>query len=348
MNVLAQAAGGIGVPPQRIPGLEHHVDESLQILRGQLRDIARSSADLPLILLQCGDLEAYGADMGNLAAQPFPGWDFWSAERSSSRPPEPSAGFHPIDVFGNHDVWPGTPLMHRKSNLYANVLAAMSQRPEFGGPIPDRTDVPVPGGRIEIYRFNTVHDSAQWQTLARGKVNRHLGRQTSYPLSGGTDPLDELECLVAQPSRLREAGDFAVRILVTHHPPHLFDWSPTMRLRVGRLGGAEDLAEILGERSIQLLIAGHRHAWDPKDGVELPNPDVVSSQPPLPAGVVQLVADTPTQFKRATASSFCVYTLRTVGSTRLQILRQIYTLRGRLDTRFTAHPVRQIAQLQLA
>ena len=82
-------------------GLNAHSSDALPALYTSLDDIIKTKEkDEEVILIQTGDLEAYGYT-GN-HADPFPGFDYWADKKNNYND---ISKF--IDVYGNHDVWPG-------------------------------------------------------------------------------------------------------------------------------------------------------------------------------------------------------------------------------------------------
>jgi hypothetical protein len=162
------------------------------------------------------------------------------------------------------------------------------QRPELRAPIPDRRDIATAANRIEVYRLDTCSTDLLDEVLARGEVVSRTTGAGTYPISGGLDPLAELQALTRRPGA---PGDSLppIRVLLLHHPVHRFP-VPNGGSE-GGLDRAGALAARLEGLGFHMVVAGHRHHRDPLAG----GPAGGIAQPPLPSGIVQLVSDSPTQ-----------------------------------------------------
>ena len=273
-------------------------------------------ADTPILVLQGGDVEALGSaapkDVNSYAA--FPSYQFVHEELVG---PEPW-----IDIFGNHDTWPGTypPMRWRHDVINRERVKTI---PGLEGPWPgtipkvygETTGVPV-----VVVRLNTISRTILEESRASGRVNDH-------PPAGADlqQVLSEIESAFADWRNKR-----AVRILLMHHPPHLFRATNRKEFTTGQLVGKKELARCLSESRVQVVVAGHRHKLDPDEGVEGLTPEM-ELQPPLRSPTVQLVAESPTQdigkeksrLRDATRRSFSRYRLFEDGD-RIAIHRVIF------------------------
>jgi hypothetical protein len=234
----------------------------------------------PVIALQTGDVEALGsaAPPALVSHEAFPSFAFVQNRL------RPSSGADCwLDLYGNHDTWPGAypPMRARHAAINRARIATIPDLhgpwPELAPPLTGPTGIPV-----LLARLNSVSRTLLEETRATGRVSDHPPAET--PLK---QVLDELSALF-DPWRGREA----VRIVLMHHPPHAFKVEAGESLTTADLVGAQELAERLAEDHVQLVIAGHRHKLDPP---LQPGPEHRPAQPPLRAPTVQLVAETPTQ-----------------------------------------------------
>lgn len=309
-------------------GLNHHSDEALTALLDTLADLAGKSRREPLIIAQCGDVEAYGGRLGNSNIFDFPGFDFFDAQVKGLN----VDAF--VTIYGNHDLWPGTIPILRPTKI-RRVLPELKSRAFFDSQIPDRVELNGNHCRIELYRIRTANSSSLLNTLAAGKIRDHLPKgMANYKQSLGRDPLAELDELCNVNS-----GKPVVRVLVMHHPPHFFAATGTLRdLTEGALTNADDFAkrQMNAVNPIHLIIAGHRHLPDPAPSVVLHPGRGGQAQLPLPAKVVQLVAESPTQDQGTEGKrpAFSVYRLEISDKKTLNVYRTIYRFESDLDLGF--------------
>jgi hypothetical protein len=308
-------------------GISEHNRRALRMLKARLPEVISdergdalrthglsAGSRLPIIVVQTGDVEAYGAREVAGGGYVFPGWDHLRSDIAPLLDQADDGHEHAwIDIFGNHDVWAGAVPFTRPSAHSKVMEEAIACVPHLDGPWPERcVHAPVlAGGRIlEVYRASTVPEGWLASVRAKGKLTPHpLGQL--LPLTGSDNALDEL-IAVAEATY----DERSIRLLLLHHPVHAFaaDW----RKRTGTAAFADRdrLARIIGRVPFQLVIAGHRHALDPAEGVSY---DAQSTmQRPLPRGTGQLVAESPTLERvvfdnvippEPTANSFSVYRL---------------------------------------
>lgn len=248
----------------------------------------KSVADgVPIIVLQGGDVETFGASLlrERNGLDPLPGFSFlqnvlWPRLISNG-----ATGC--VDLFGNHDLWAGTfPLFTPFSHI-KNAFQRIGSISGLQGPWPDRVDFPsVDGCRLELFRINSVAPDPMFGSLAAGMLIPHPPQQL-LPNSGSRSAVRELEALANQ--RPGTGAEHTVRIVATHHPPHLFDPTWSDRFTTGVLLGADSLAQSAARIPVHAILAGHRHRLDPADR-ERAGPQV-----PLPSRTVQLVCESPTQ-----------------------------------------------------
>ena len=164
-----------------------------------------------------------------------------------------------IDLYGNHDIWPGHPPLPGDVHEATQV----SQLPRIGLDWSSPFEVATSSGAVlRFHRLNTIITN-KWKggALARGGVGPHP------PFSGGF-VISEIEEVLSRvkdsaPARAEPTLD----IVLCHHPPHLFEAGLKTRYTTGYLMGADDLAD-LTPQPIALVIAGHRHALDPPPGAQ--------------------------------------------------------------------------------
>jgi hypothetical protein len=268
----------------------------------QLVETERSAiGDAPLIVLHTGDAEAFGTQ----DPDSFPGyrlldeqiWQKVTGVRGGARGVD-----RVVQVYGNHDIWPGTFPARRPTQHHQRVQALAESVAGMEPPWPSSEEIP---GQplVEVIRVNTVRPGfVAGGIFARGRVSQHLPRR------GRRKWISPMKDLML--------ADGSLKILVTHHPMHGFDGPANApRGRIERFaahfssilpsngpgaGHAVDdcdrLTRIAAERGVGLFIAGHRHALDPPDRASYRSSQ--ECQSPLPEGCGQLVAQSPTQIVR--------------------------------------------------
>jgi hypothetical protein len=238
--------------------------------------------------VQTGDVEAFG----HLAPNGLAGFQYlhdivWPRlERSDVTV---------IDLYGNHDIWPGHPPLPGE----AHDARYVSALPRIGADWTRPTDVAAPGAILRFHRLNTVIiDRLRGGLAARGSIGRH-------PPSDGLT-LPEIEGALGRIGAATALGASPMLdVVLCHHPPHLFQEGLGTRYTTGYLAGADALAGLTPE-PVTLVIAGHRHALDPPAEARLDANG--GQQPPLRPGAGQLVADSPTQ-RDGHPNSLSVYRL---------------------------------------
>lgn len=254
-------------------GLDIAYGPAWDALRERLLVIAETERSLgaAVAVAQSGDVEAYGMTPGGR----FTGFDelhgrLW--------PQLHSTGAHTCDVYGNHDIWPGTfPTLTFNRQAYQEIALLGAFKSSW--PLPSQMVTPS-GLRLRFHRINTViANQIAGGFAARGGVGPH-------PIAGPWHERDLIPALDALEKSVAYDNDGPVmNILVMHHPPHLFDAHFVTEHTLGRLEGRELLCRRLESIGIHLVIAGHRHRCDPRMGHT-----GVLSQEPLPSHIAQLVA----------------------------------------------------------
>jgi Calcineurin-like phosphoesterase len=254
------------------------LSEALPVLLAREREEIEEGT--PVIALQTGDVEALGsaapADIEDHDA--FPSFAF---VQNSLRLQAGADSW--LDLYGNHDTWPGAypPMRWRHAAINRARIASIPDLhgpwPELAPPLAGPTGIPV-----LLVRLNTVSRTMLEETQATGNVSDHP------PAGAPRDKVLEQLADLFEPWE----GQQAVRIVLMHHPPHPFQMMAGESLTTAGLEGAQELADRLAKHHVQLVIAGHRHKLDPP---LQPGPDHRPGQPPLRAPTVQLVGESPTQ-----------------------------------------------------
>ena len=268
-----------------VRGFNTHSRQTLDAFLATLSALVRDVQTGKKVVVQTGDVEAFGW----LRRGAFRGFDYWASKRQQLKD-----GSEFVDIYGNHDVWPGT--LPGADPLSADVVELLLlQRPEFADLLPDKTVVRTTTCLLEFYRVNTIRSGFVANTMAYGRIaaDRRITGRDVYPHSRSNDPFMELAAL----ARDHQTTTLPiVRILVMHHPPHFFHASASVKdLAEGPLENGNELQGVLTTRRFHLLLAGHRHRVDPSPGVQLTPTEYGRPQAPLPNTTVQLVAGTATQ-----------------------------------------------------
>jgi hypothetical protein len=340
-----------------LKGFYHHDPDYLFAFRDALATVCGANHGTPLILVQSGDLEAYGGIRSPRGRIDFNGVLFWRARRDEIRKQVAPFAVHTVDLFGNHDVWPGT-LPAAGIPWIDATEAALRDLPEFQRPMPDCTPIAVGGVRIEFYRVNTVRSGPVANTLAKGRIEtdypiRVRGSPTAYPTSGTTDPIVELRELADTGGRSN-----VIRVLVMHHPPHAFPPRGNSRhIWEGQLESTPQFVSLLQSRRFHFILSGHRHLVhpidDPRDPACTPlSPHArMSVQPPLPPMTVQLVAGSPTQpvdngNEAPSLSVYSLYASSGSASPVLKLDRVVYAIKDPVDAdpEFSPRPAETIVE----
>jgi hypothetical protein len=303
--------------------------EALEESLAELRVTERGRSKAPLIVVHTGDADTIGPQPVGRSLV-FGAYEYL---HDVVRPKVVADRENWVDAYGNHDVWPGTlPYRHPRQHR-ANFERIRQVDGLESYELPLKFSTPHPGIQLELHRLNTVDPSAGPATMANGKVNTHPIRRGRRSVQRGLDVLQG-NCI---------SPGATIRVLLMHHPPFPFEAGWFERnLTTGKLTGARQLGERL-ERSfrIHLVIAGHRHALDPK--AELDRREAAVPQPPLPARTVQLVSESPTasphltnpneprvsKLQAAKSNSFCIYRLYVdPAHSKLRINRQRLVFKG--------------------
>lgn len=314
-------------------GFNTHDQPALQAMQRTLQRILAASRS-PTVVLQTGDVSAFGGTVHRDDVQ-FPDWEYWTGEFKQALPLHPPNTW--VDLFGNHDVWPGT---WPAAGMWQTRQVQRALQRRF---VPNRHPYCIAHGgprSIGIYVLNSVVSSGFWNTFAFGDLGtdqQHLG---AYPCGSG-DPLHELARLAHEYRDVERA-----RLLVLHHPPHHFKagQNPLTEgplTRAGELGSwLEDLA--LDGLPFQVVMAGHRHILHPLEASDAPQFF------PLPDGCLQLVCGSPTQLASAAAPkpNFSVYDLE-LRANELRLVRTVLD-HDAFDDEFTQSETKQTWDLDLS
>ena len=267
----------------------------------------------PLLAVHSGDAEAFGPSW---RPGHFTGFDL--LQRLFA---EVGLSEMPIAVYGNHDVWPGTvALLGLNGPRQCVQQQAIADSAAIVGLLPPAEPlrfVTAHGPDVVIVPLNTVNTGA-----VRGGIFAY-GRLSAHP-AAETDVLEQIA------SYGLTSGD--LNIAVMHHPIHFY--RPVTlrdRLGIGQLAKSASVGQAFADAGIDVVIAGHRHRLDPAFGQSIDAS--AGGQPPLPNGMAQLVAISPTiptddaAAKRdpegVPRSGLCLYRFLVAG-TSVTIERVIY------------------------
>jgi hypothetical protein len=292
-------------------------------------------------------VSAYGA-VDDGGGPTFPAFDYWADRLARLRACGSGTLAHAIDLYGNHDVWPGTlPILRFWSSRIEEELRRNRPGLDLRPPLPDDPAVvrsTSPPCRVELYRLNTI-DSEIWpNTWARGTLQPDVGvRNGTASYQHAHQPLEEVLSL-ARTAMSNDPRTPAVRILLMHHPPHFFQATGSLSdLTEGVLANSRQLGQFLRDCrqsdgvAFHLVIAGHRHALDPAHGVTYRPLLGGEPQTPLPGTTAQLVTRSPTQSISGSAPrpAFCVYGLEVNDDvSELSVERTVYRWRTDTSSRF--------------
>jgi 3',5'-cyclic AMP phosphodiesterase CpdA len=315
-----------------IDKLELYNSDALLALEDSLEELRATEpgrSEAPLIVVHTGDADTVGP-------QPIDGSLVFGAYEYLHDFVRPKVVADPknwVDTYGNHDVWPGTlPYGHPRQHR-ANFERIRQVEGLESYELPLRFSTPDPGIQLELHRLNTVHPDTGPATMANGKVSTHPITTRRWSVRRGLKVLQDNSA----------SQGITVRVLLMHHPPFPFEAGWFERyLTTGKLTGARQLGKRL-ERDlrIHLVIAGHRHALNPK--AKLDRRGTLVPQPPLPARTVQLVSESPTAspyltdpneprasgLRAAKSNSFCVYRLYVdPAHSRLRVNRERLAFQG--------------------
>lgn len=309
------------IPQNLQAGLYHHSAPVLDAFLTTMDDLFAPGRP-PRLVMQSGDVEAYG-----ILGKYFHGHDFLDDRKR--RWLKQSALW--VDVFGNHDVWPGTlPLLGQARTNHVEL--ELRKRAAYLDVMPDVRIVRLqvdPTIRLEIYRLNTVCPDSARNLLALGRLNQDvLLGQRDYPMSRSADPMKELQAWAAHLQRRSDATEIPMRIVVLRHPPR------------GSIGNPGDVFEQLtsGEPRFHMFLAGHTHKLDPK-----------LNSPYGGAGSIQFVTGTATRrvHAREEAPSFSLYRFDIDTPAGIEVRRTVYRIKTRLDSRFVPQKIEPIGRIDL-
>lgn len=316
--------------------LNSHSPESLDAMWGTIGDIINNKGSSKLVIVNSGDVEAYGHSGDD--AIPFPAFNFLNDKINSFNNDIEKY----IGIFGNHDVWMGSPL-HLLPKDTEKVVHELRNRNEFSEAMPTQDILSLNSFRIEFYRLNTVCATWPINTFAVGKLQTdypiRIKPNQNYTLSSGQDPINELIEL-SKASSLKYNNENAIRVLIMHHPPHFFTSNHNFfDLISGKLINRRPFISALKKMRFHAIFAGHRHAINPPENS---HPLNGQTQKPLPENTIQLVAGSATQKTNSHNSgrpSFSLYELTIDDSkNELTIERFIYKHLQDLDQHFTCEP----------
>jgi 3',5'-cyclic AMP phosphodiesterase CpdA len=306
-------------------GLDHHAPLTLLALERTLPMLCGQGPQA--IVVQTGDVEAFGARIDASGATSFPGFDYLQSMLARLNAKS-------VHLFGNHDVWPGG-VPGLTGQPLPPVYAALRRQPILGVTYQNPWSVVVGNYEVQVFRVDSVKETNRF--TSEGKVKT---------------PWAELE----QDIRRAPSRGVPLRIVALHHPPHLFTKAGSANIAVeGSLENAAELARFLEQMAgygyrIPLVLAGHRHALDPSGLKFRPG-----TQPPLNADTLQLVAPSVTQDSIPPKSAvvdrpaFAVYDLDAyqLSGHNVEVKRTVYRHRDPKDTRFIPDSTETVTKLQL-
>jgi hypothetical protein len=285
---------------------------------------AELPADAPVVAVHTGDTEAFGSARG---PNSYTGFGHLSRIIHGA-----GLGEAVVAVYGNHDVWPGSvALFGLNGPRHDPQKHTLAEAVDIVGRLPPAAPIRFPtaaGFDAVFVPLNSINSHP-----LRGGLLAY-GRMSHHPPSS-TRVLDVVAGYDLRPDDLN--------IAVMHHPPHFYrPLTVRDRLGVGQLDDAPNVAQQLAEAGVDLVLAGHRHRLDPAFGetVDAAGP----GQWPLPAGLAQMVAISPTIPTDAPAarkdpegsprSGVCVYRLM-VSSGAVSLHRVIHST----EADATAEPI---------
>jgi hypothetical protein len=111
---------------------------------------ARRAEQVPQVVIQTGDVSTFGALVSSDDVN-FPEWQYWRNQVRKKFEPRTKAW---IDLFGNHDVWPGTLPILEAPCIERVVQALRDQFFPKMMPIPYRIELET--FALELYAVNSV------------------------------------------------------------------------------------------------------------------------------------------------------------------------------------------------
>jgi hypothetical protein len=240
----------------------------------------------PVVVVQTGDVEAHG----HVDPDPYGSFHYlhdhvWPRLRAQ--------GATCIDLYGNHDIWPGHPPLPGSTHDARRLQALSAFQQPWAGP------VLVPANQLDLafHRLNTVVTGRfTGGILARGGIGPH-------PPDVPYEPAHVEAVLTDVLARVGDTSRRRLHVILCHHPPHSFRSGWFTEWTSGYLQGREHFARLTPDR-VALIIAGHRHALDPVASLDCSR----GKQPPVASGAGQLVSESPTQRDR-NPNSLSVYRL---------------------------------------
>jgi Calcineurin-like phosphoesterase len=302
-------------------GLDSADDTLWLALIATLADIIRKEK-VPVAVVQTGDVEAFGSGWDGQVL--YPGFAALRSVKDQLMRPEDEW----FDTYGNHDTWfgaPPVPGMTAPQHI-RNSLTNISRIPGLGAPWlqmwPPLASA-HPTCSLQFVRINTVIPRGARAFLAQGRVLRHPppSRPTDADTQAAIDDLRQ--------NGHPEVRD-TVRIAMLHHPVHNFSPGLMKRFSTGALAGRRELADVLSELGVSLVLAGHRHDIDPAQSA------TNTAQPPLHHDTLQLVADSPTLVHGE--RSFSLYRLYVDNPPTKVIVKRWLARHEGISERFTLDP----------
>jgi hypothetical protein len=255
-------------PAEMTERFAHALQRAVELERAAL------PANRHVVAVHTGDTEAFGSPEGGHA---------YSGFRHLGRALHAAGlGGAAVAVYGNHDVWPGSvALFGLNGPRHDAQKHTLAEAVDLVGQLPPPAPIRVPTGAgfdVVFVPLNSVNSHP-----LRGGILAY-GRLSHHPPSSAR-VLDLVAGYNLRP------GD--LNIAVMHHPPHFYrPLTLRDRLGVGHLDDSEVVADELAAAGIDLVLAGHRHRLDPPFGGQVDAAE--PTQWPLPPGMAQLVAISPT------------------------------------------------------
>jgi 3',5'-cyclic AMP phosphodiesterase CpdA len=295
-----------------LSGIDIHSDAALEAMLATLDELL--SEPIPQVVIQTGDVSTFGALTSGDDVR-FPEWQYWRDRVRSQRERHTRCW---IDLFGNHDVWPGTLPLFDPTCIERVVQVLRDQF--FPDQMPIVHRIALESFVLKLYAVNSVLHGPIENTKAAGELHPDVVDMTT-PFEGAVEPLAALTTCLGE---TEGTGARVIRGLLMHHPPHHFV-KPGIDSSEGGLRNAAHLGECLETYPVELVLAGHRHFVHPPRELKQP-----PAQAPLPPRTLQLVCGSPTQESTArTSHEADVIPLRPQSTSQMKPSFSVYELHDR-------------------